>query len=136
MDIEGRSYEIRVSRIEDDNNADTVRGYLAWIFDMTFVNHYTEEMIRLRQEAEKANLAKTSFLAHMSHEIRTPMNAIIGFSDLCLNNGDEGEIKEYVQSIRESAGTLMVLINEVLDISKIESGRSSPPFFPRSTRSI
>ena len=123
VDIEGRSYEIRVSRIEDDNNADTVRGYLAWIFDMTFVNHYTEEMIRLRQEAEKANLAKTSFLAHMSHEIRTPMNAIIGFSDLCLNNGDEGEIKEYVQSIRESAGTLMVLINEVLDISKIESGK-------------
>lgn len=123
VDIEGRSYEIRVSHIEDENNADTVRGYLAWIFDMTFVNHYTEEMIRLRQEAEKANLAKTSFLAHMSHEIRTPMNAIIGFSDLCLNNGDEGEIKEYVQSIRESAGTLMVLINEVLDISKIESGK-------------
>lgn len=123
VNIEGRHYEIRVSRIEDDNNADSVRGYLAWIFDMTFVNHYTEEMIRLRQEAEKANLAKTSFLAHMSHEIRTPMNAIIGFSDLCLNNGDTGEIKEYVQSIRESAGTLMVLINEVLDISKIESGK-------------
>lgn len=123
VDIEGRSYEIRVSHIADDNNEENVRGYLAWIFDMTFVNRYTEEMIRLRQEAEKANLAKTSFLAHMSHEIRTPMNAIIGFSDLCLNNGDEGEIKEYVQSIRESAGTLMVLINEVLDISKIESGK-------------
>lgn len=123
VNIEGRNYEIRVSRIEDDNYSETVRGYLAWIFDMTFVNSYTEEMIRLRQEAEKANLAKTSFLAHMSHEIRTPMNAIIGFSDLCLNNGDEGEMKEYVQSIRESAGTLMVLINEVLDISKIESGK-------------
>lgn len=123
VDIDGRNYEIRVSRIEDDNHAETVRGYLAWIFDMSFVNHYTEEMIRLRQEAEKANLAKTSFLAHMSHEIRTPMNAIIGFSDLCLNNGNEGDMKEYVQSIRESAGTLMVLINEVLDISKIESGK-------------
>lgn len=123
VNIEGRNYEIRVSRIEDDNHSDTVRGYLAWIFDMTFVNHYTEEMIRLRQEAEKANLAKTSFLAHMSHEIRTPMNAIIGFSDLCLNNGDEGEMKEYIQNIRESAGTLMVLINEILDISKIESGK-------------
>lgn len=123
VNIEGRNYEIRVSRIEDDNHSETVRGYLAWIFDMTFVNNYTEEMIRLRQEAEKANLAKTSFLAHMSHEIRTPMNAIIGFSDLCLNNGDEGEMKEYIQSIRESAGALMVLINEVLDISKIESGK-------------
>lgn len=123
VNIGGRNYEIRVSRIEDDNNAGTVRGYLAWIFDMTFVNRYTEEMIRLRQEAEKANLAKTSFLAHMSHEIRTSMNAIIGFSDLCLNNGDVEEMKEYVQNIRESAGTLMVLINEVLDISKIESGK-------------
>lgn len=123
VNIGGRNYEIRVSRIEDDNNVGTVRGYLAWIFDMTFVNRYTEEMIRLRQEAEKANLAKTSFLAHMSHEIRTPMNAIIGFSDLCLNNGDVEEMKEYVQNIRESAGTLMVLINEVLDISKIESGK-------------
>ena len=123
VNIEGRNYEIRVSRIEDNNHSETVRGYMAWIFDMTFVNHYTEEMIRMRQEAEKANLAKTSFLAHMSHEIRTPMNAIIGFSDLCLNNGDEGEMREYIQSIRESAGALMVLINEVLDISKIESGK-------------
>lgn len=123
VNIGGRNYEIRVSRIEDENYVGNIRGYLAWIFDMTFVNRYTEEMIRLRQEAEKANLAKTSFLAHMSHEIRTPMNAIIGFSDLCLNNGDAGEMKEYVQNIRESAGTLMVLINEVLDISKIESGK-------------
>lgn len=123
VDIEGKNYEIRVSRIEDDNRPGTVRGYLAWIFDMTFVNRYTEEMIRLRQEAEKANMAKTTFLARMSHEIRTPMNAIIGFSDLCLNDGDEGEMKEYVQNIRESAGTLMVLINEVLDISRIESGK-------------
>lgn len=123
MDIEGRSYEIRVSRIEDSNHPETVRGYLAWIFDMTFVNRYTEEMIRLRQEAEKASLAKTSFLARMSHEIRTPMNAIIGFSDLCLNEGNEGEIQEYVQNIKESAGALMVLINELLDISRIESGK-------------
>lgn len=123
INIEGRNYEIRVSCIEDDNHSETVRGYLAWIFDMTFVNRYTEEMIRLRQEAEKANLAKTTFLAHMSHEIRTPMNAIIGFSDLCLNNDNEGEMKEYIRNIRESAGTLMVLINEVLDISKIESGK-------------
>lgn len=123
IEIGGRNYEIRVSQIEDDNYSDTVRGYLAWIFDMNFVNRYTEEMIRLKQEAEKANLAKTTFLAHMSHEIRTPMNAIIGFSDLCLNNKDGKEQREYVQNIRESAGTLMALINEVLDISKIESGK-------------
>lgn len=121
--MNGRNYEIRVSRITDDSYLETVKGYLAWIFDMTFINRYTEEMIKLRQEAEKANLAKSSFLAHMSHEIRTPMNAIIGFSDLCLKERPEGEIGEYVENIRTSAGTLMNLINEVLDISKIESGK-------------
>lgn len=123
FEMNGRNYEIRVSRITDDSYLETVKGYLAWIFDMTFINRYTEEMIKLRQEAEKANLAKSSFLAHMSHEIRTPMNAIIGFSDLCLKERPEGEIGEYVKNIRTSAGTLMNLINEVLDISKIESGK-------------
>lgn len=123
IEKDGCNYEIRVSRITDENHAETIRGYIVWIFEMTFVNQYTEEMIRLKEEAEKANLAKTSFLAHMSHEIRTPMNAIIGFSDLCLKSEPEGEFLEYVGNIRESADTLMNLIDEVLDISKIESGK-------------
>lgn len=123
IESDGRNYEIRVSKITEDNHLGTVKGYLAWIFDMTFINRYTEEMIRLRQEAEKANLAKTSFLAHMSHEIRTPMNAIIGFSDLCLSNDPQGELGEYVGNIKASAETLLNLINQVLDISKIESGK-------------
>lgn len=123
FEMNGRNYEIRISQIIDDSHLETVKGYLAWIFDMTFISRYTEEMIKLRQEAEKANLAKTSFLAHMSHEIRTPMNAIIGFSDLCLQERPEGQIGEYVKNIRISAGTLMNLINKVLDISKIESGK-------------
>ena len=59
-------------------------GYMAWIFDMTFINRYTDEMIALKQEAERANQAKSVFLANMSHEIRTPMNAIMGFSSLAL----------------------------------------------------
>lgn len=121
--LNGRNYEVRVSEITEDAYQETVKGYLAWIFDMTFINRYTEEMIRLRQEAEKANLAKSSFLAHMSHEIRTPMNAIIGYSDLCLRSDSQDEIENYVGNIKTSAETLLNLINDVLDLSKIESGK-------------
>lgn len=119
----GRNYEIRISQITDESHSGDIRGYVAWILDMTFVNEYAEEMIRLRHEAEKATIAKSSFLAHMSHEIRTPMNAIIGFSDLCLKLEPEGQLSEYVENIRESSKTLLNLINEILDISKIESGK-------------
>ncbi len=120
---DGRNYEIRISEIRDDSRVENVKGYLAWIFDMTFISNYTEEMIRLKQEAEKANQAKSSFLARMSHEIRTPMNAILGFSDLCLRAQPEGKVGDYVENIRTSADTLLNLVNEVLDISKIESGK-------------
>lgn len=120
---DGRNYEIRISEIRDESRVENVKGYLAWIFDMTFISNYTEEMIRLKQDAEKANQAKSSFLARMSHEIRTPMNAILGFSDLCLRAQPEGKVGDYIENIRTSADTLLNLVNEVLDISKIESGK-------------
>jgi signal transduction histidine kinase/FixJ family two-component response regulator/HPt (histidine-containing phosphotransfer) domain-containing protein len=123
LELNGKNYEIRISKIMEDNHLGTVKGYLAWIFDMSFINRYTEEMIRLRQEAEKANLAKSSFLAHMSHEIRTPMNAILGFADLCLRDELSETVEEYVENIKISAETLLHLINQILDISKIESGK-------------
>lgn len=123
LDIDGQNYEIRISELKDSSRNQVLRGYIAWIFDMAFVNSYADEMIRLRDEAEKANVAKSSFLAHMSHEIRTPMNAIIGFSDLCIKENSQGNLAEYVTNIKTSAGTLLSLINDVLDISKIESGK-------------
>lgn len=73
--------------------------------------------------AEEANKAKTAFLSNMSHEIRTPMNAIIGLDNLALNNGDiPEETREYLEKINESANHLLSLINDVLDMSRIESG--------------
>lgn len=81
------------------------------------------ELQRAKEEAEKANAAKSSFLASMSHEIRTPMNAIVGMSDLAFMAYDDEEKQDYLLTIKESAQHLMSVINDILDISKIESGR-------------
>ena len=74
--------------------------------------------------AEQANLAKTAFLSNMSHEIRTPMNAIIGLNNIAMNDPTASEkVKEYLQKIGDSAQHLLGIINDILDMSRIESGR-------------
>lgn len=112
--------EIRISKLYEGR---VLRGYMAWIFDMTFINEYTNEILLLKDEAEKANRAKTAFLANMSHEIRTPMNAILGFTELILSEKALPRIQEYAYDIKRSAQSLLHIINEVLDISKIEAGK-------------
>lgn len=79
-----------------------------------------EEALRA---AEAANNAKTKFLNNMSHDIRTPMNAIIGFTDIALRQQPQVEVRSCLEKIKQSAGYLMSLINDVLDISRIESGK-------------
>ena len=120
LNIDNKNYEIRISKLTEDAS---LKGYIAWIFDMSFINEYTDEMISLKQEAERANRAKTVFLARMSHEIRTPMNAIMGFSSLALKNNNVGQMKEQLKHIYNSAHSLLNIINDILDISKIESGK-------------
>lgn len=79
-----------------------------------------EEALRA---AEAANNAKTKFLNNMSHDIRTPMNAIIGFTDIALRQQPQAEVRSCLEKIKQSASFLMSLINDVLDISRIESGK-------------
>ena len=81
------------------------------------------ELNRLRAVAETANAAKSTFLNNMSHDIRTPMNAIIGFTNIAMKHSPPPEIKSCLDKISDSSEHLLTLINDVLDISRIESGK-------------
>ena len=86
--------------------------------------HQAEVNLReARRRAEAANRAKSEFLANMSHELRTPMNGIIGMAQLALDTSLDDEQREYVSTALECANSLLVLLNEILDLSKIEAGR-------------
>lgn len=84
---------------------------------------YIDELNNLKQQAESANKAKTDFLASMSHEIRTPMNAIIGLTDSALTNELPYSVREDIKNINNAGQILLEIINNILDISKIEEGK-------------
>ncbi|MDF9829085.1 ATP-binding protein [Parabacteroides sp. PF5-6] len=81
-----------------------------------------DELIELREKAEKSNRMKTAFLANMSHEIRTPLNAIVGFSQLVMQTDDKDEQESYFDIIETNNDLLLQLISDILDLSKIEAG--------------
>ncbi len=86
-----------------------------------------EEVARRTEELSRANEAKSEFLAHMSHELRTPMSAILGFGELLqTENPSQDQLTEYSESILRNARHLLALLNDILDLSKIEAGQMSP----------
>lgn len=85
--------------------------------------HYAMDIKEEQRNAEAANEAKSLFLANMSHEIRTPINAILGMNEMILRENRNEQIEEYAGNIRSAGNSLLYLVNDVLDISKIESGK-------------
>lgn len=108
---------------KDIVRAEKMYGYMYIINDVTENYNYTISLEEQKAIAEQANRAKSDFLARMSHEIRTPINSVLGMNEMILRESTEDEIRQYAMDVKSSANALLSIINDILDSSRIESGK-------------
>ena len=121
---DGKFWLIRADLIKDEDGRAT--GVLQTGLDITAYKRSEEKLLQAKLDAEAASCTKSEFLANMSHELRTPLNSIIGFSDILLERvfGElNGKQLRYVNNISSSGRHLLELINDILDLSKVEAGK-------------
>ncbi len=112
---------LAINKIKD--RYDDIIGYIIVVTDLSERIKTMQRLEEAKKEAEAANQSKSLFLANMSHEIRTPMNAILGFSELILKMDTSDTVHEYASDIKTSCLNLLTVINDILDISKLDSGK-------------
>ncbi len=121
FEIGDKHYEGHIRPLEDFEHV--VRGYTVLLTDVTSTYEYIKELNEMREKAEDANRAKSDFLANMSHEIRTPMNAVVGMSELIIEESRGRKMYDYACNIKSAALNLLSIINDILDLSKVEAGK-------------
>lgn len=104
-------------------NDEKISNYVVIIEDITHSKELENDLIKAKEGAEKANKAKSDFLANMSHKIRTPLNGILGLIDLVLKSNLTEQQRDYLQKSKTSSKALLHVINDILDYSKIEAGK-------------
>ena len=119
----GRKYWIRIELQPIRNIDGKVIKFIAIESDITELKNHEKELELAKENAEKSAMAKQEFLSTMSHEIRTPMNAVVGLTHILLTSNPKPEQIENLKALKFSADTLLALINDILDLSKIESGK-------------
>ena len=124
----------RKIRVDGDELSSPMIVSIEW--DVTELEMMKRELLSSKEKAEMSDSLKSAFLANMSHEIRTPLNAIVGFSHLIAESDDAEERKTYYNIVNANNERLLQLINEILDLSKIESGTIEFSFGPASLHNL
>jgi PAS domain S-box-containing protein len=122
--IDGKTFTFLAHKAPWRDNSGQTIGVIGVSNDITERKHTEQELIKAKERAEESDSLKSAFLANMSHEIRTPMNGILGFAELLKEPGLSGkDQQEYIRIIEESGVRMLNIINDIVDISKIESNQ-------------